>query len=94
MYVQVAGIPYMMRNLYGFDLEQVCLVYLTMWWVRDVITLMQYRRRSRLLCRSRPGQGVHRKGTDAWGRSKAVRANGRRRRPRTRLLYNWLYRPG
>lgn len=29
MYVQVAGLPYMMRNLYGFNTEQVGLVYLT-----------------------------------------------------------------
>ncbi|KLT43436.1 MFS general substrate transporter [Cutaneotrichosporon oleaginosum] len=29
MYVQVAGLPYMMRTLYGFNTEQVGLVYLT-----------------------------------------------------------------
>lgn len=31
MYVQVAGLPYMMRTLYNFDLEQVGLTYLTTW---------------------------------------------------------------
>ncbi|BEI79799.1 hypothetical protein CcaverHIS002_0103280 [Cutaneotrichosporon cavernicola] len=29
MYVQIAGLPYMMRTLYGFSTEQVGLVYLT-----------------------------------------------------------------
>ncbi|GMK59838.1 hypothetical protein CspeluHIS016_0900550 [Cutaneotrichosporon spelunceum] len=29
MYVQIAGLPYMMRTLYGFNTEQVGLVYLT-----------------------------------------------------------------
>lgn len=28
-YVQVAGLPYMMRNIYGWDTEQVGLMYLT-----------------------------------------------------------------
>lgn len=29
MYVQLAGLPYMMRNIYGFDTEGVGLMYLT-----------------------------------------------------------------
>lgn len=33
MYVQVAGLPYMMKTLYGFNTEQVGLIYLTTWYV-------------------------------------------------------------
>lgn len=31
MYVQVAGLPYMMKHIYGFDIEQTGLMYLTTW---------------------------------------------------------------